>query len=89
MTRSGMQMKFQSVSSIFEVRLADRGRRKTIRIVLFHSELTVKFQHFFGVRNLLGEHRRCTGHSFFPHGKFSAKTPTALLTGPWFPETTF
>ena len=89
MTCLGMQMKFQSVNSIIEVRLTARGRRKTIRIVLFHSELTVKFQHFFGDRNLLGEHRRCTGHISFPHGKFSAKTPTALLTGPWFPETTF
>lgn len=46
MTRSGMQMKFQSVSSIFEVRLTDRGRRKTIRNVQLHSQLTVKFQHF-------------------------------------------
>lgn len=39
-------MKSQSVNSIFEVRLADRGRRKIIRNVLFHSDLTVKFQHF-------------------------------------------
>lgn len=46
-TRSGMQMKFQSVNSIFEVRLADRGRRKIIRNVLFHSDLPVKFQNFF------------------------------------------